>query len=350
MAQIRSCCIANLKKELLFFGKTLSLDNLQEQIMNQKIDPNRLWHNMGTANKIGAGIGIILAGIGSGLTHTPNAALQVLHDAADKDIEAQKQDLGKKQTLYSMNLQKYRDQTLADNATRLQLNAAAQAQIQQAVARAGSQQAAAQGMMMLGQLKNQQFQMLTQFGGAMAKAKMLGLGSGDGGVPVAQVPYSILSDPKQQEQMVNIGGKMYYANDKDSAGKVRTAETLAGPVMQDIQTLKELGPGAMVPGSDAWNKAHAIRGDLAIKLTGMSGNTIGAKRINSEEIKYQLDRIRDPSKFSNYLGDSKTNEFYNSIQNEMESLRKNNLIGYKGMSGLGFNALPTGGKLPLNNR
>ncbi|CAG8693035.1 12410_t:CDS:2 [Gigaspora margarita] len=32
MAQIRSFYIANLKKELLFFGKTLSLDNLQEQM------------------------------------------------------------------------------------------------------------------------------------------------------------------------------------------------------------------------------------------------------------------------------------------------------------------------------
>lgn len=32
MAQIQSFYIANLKKELLFFGKTLLLDNLQEQM------------------------------------------------------------------------------------------------------------------------------------------------------------------------------------------------------------------------------------------------------------------------------------------------------------------------------
>ena len=68
---------------------------LEEQIHNEDmqlkaIDTNRFWNSKSTGEKIMAGIGIVLAGMGSGLTGQPNAAIQVIQNAIDNDIKSQK--------------------------------------------------------------------------------------------------------------------------------------------------------------------------------------------------------------------------------------------------------------------
>lgn len=54
------------------------------------IDPNRLWNQASTGQKIGASIGILLSGIGSGLQGgRENLALKQINDAVDRDVQAQ---------------------------------------------------------------------------------------------------------------------------------------------------------------------------------------------------------------------------------------------------------------------
>lgn len=111
---------------------------LIKAIQDQKLDSNRLWHNMSTGNKVLSAISVALSGIGSGLTGQPNAAMAVIQKSIDRDIEDQKAELGKKKTLLSENLRRYGDLDTANQATMLQLNALTQAKINQFAAKSNN--------------------------------------------------------------------------------------------------------------------------------------------------------------------------------------------------------------------
>jgi hypothetical protein len=113
---------------------------LFNEINTARIDPNRVWHNMSTGSKVLSAISLILGGIGAGLTKGPNLALKVLDDSIDRDIEAQKADVNKKESLYSFNLKRLGDEKSAAAATKGQLLTTAQAQIASLGARNNSQQ------------------------------------------------------------------------------------------------------------------------------------------------------------------------------------------------------------------
>jgi hypothetical protein len=90
-------------------------------IMDQKIDPNRYWNNQSTGSKISAGIGIVLSGIGSGLTGKPNLALEQINGAINRDIDSQKNDQSKNMNLWRMNMEATKNETDATLATQNQM-------------------------------------------------------------------------------------------------------------------------------------------------------------------------------------------------------------------------------------
>lgn len=68
---------------------------LEEQIAAEdmemkKIDPNRFWNSKTTGQKIMAGIGMVLAGMGAGAAGGRNTALDIIQGQIDDDIRAQK--------------------------------------------------------------------------------------------------------------------------------------------------------------------------------------------------------------------------------------------------------------------
>lgn len=338
----------NMKSQQEAWNQKVELDNLQEKMMNQKIDPNRFWANKSTGSKISAAIGVLLSGIGAGLQGTTkNMAMEVIDKQINNDIEAQKAEIGKTQTLYGFNLRRYNDDRLADQATRLQMNENLQSQIKIAAAKSGTLQAQAQANMMLGQLNLQKAQVLQKFGETSAMNKVLGGGTGKGGLPISQIPPQLLQDPKFQEKLVVINGNAYQGTDKESAAKVRDIETLAGPIADHVAKLKTLGPEALVPGTEEYNLAKGIMGDLAVKLPLLSGATIGAKRVNSEEIAHQVERIKDPTKWSQIMSGAKEDYLLESLEKDVDTVREKHLINYKGMGNLGFKS---SGKLPLNGQ
>ena len=91
-----------------------------QDIKDEHIDPN---HYLGSKSSLGKGmtaIGLILGGLGSG--GGPNQALGFLQKQIDNDIDSQKAQLGKKQTLLSMNLQQYKNMQDAEQMTRMQMH------------------------------------------------------------------------------------------------------------------------------------------------------------------------------------------------------------------------------------
>jgi hypothetical protein len=64
-----------------------------------KVDPNRYWNEMSTGKHIQTGIGIALSGLGQGYlaaagVNAPNMAMEMVKGAIDRDVDAQKANIG----------------------------------------------------------------------------------------------------------------------------------------------------------------------------------------------------------------------------------------------------------------
>ena len=124
----------------------------EQAYRNGMIDPNRALNSMGTGAKITAAISVLLGGLGAGLTHTSNGALDIINNSIDRDIEAQKVNLGKQGSLLSLYHQQYGDLANAQSAMKLDLLTATKMQIEKASAQSGSAIAQANGQIAMGQI------------------------------------------------------------------------------------------------------------------------------------------------------------------------------------------------------
>ncbi len=326
-------------------------DGLKKQLSEGTVDPKHFWNSKTTGQKIGTALSLILGGIGAGLNHGPNIAMQVMDKAIDQDIQAQKDNLGKTHSLLSLNMQKYHNLQTAEAATRLHYNTVLGMQLQEAQAKAGNGIAQGALQMKLGQIGQQDALYRQQIALNGVRSAQLGGANGDGGIPVGQEPSALLLDPKYREGRVVVNGKAFQANDKEAAAKVRDVETLAGPVVDGVKELRALSDDSTVriPGSPANMKAHSIMAGLSTRMPLLAGATIGAKRVNEAEVKAQAERFHDPTQFGQALGSIKTDNFLHELEGETESMRRNHLVGYKGMDAV-KSFKPAGGFLPLNKQ
>lgn len=188
---------------------------LVDAVVNDKIDPNRLWHNMGTGNKVLAAISVALSGLGAGMQGgKPNLALETIQKSIDRDIEAQRLELGKKQTLLSENMRRFGDLNTATQATMLQLNALTQAKVSQIAARSGSGQAQGQAQVLLGQLGIQAAQIKEKLSSEAVRKQIMG----GGAINDAQ---AMMLPEDDRKRLVKIGGKYVPALDESSAKEAR---------------------------------------------------------------------------------------------------------------------------------
>jgi hypothetical protein len=80
-------------------------DELKAKVMDSEIDPKAFWARKDTGAKLTSAFALILGGIGGALTKTPNAALQVIDRAIERDLEAQRANLDKQNNLIKMHMQ-----------------------------------------------------------------------------------------------------------------------------------------------------------------------------------------------------------------------------------------------------
>jgi hypothetical protein len=147
-----------------------------KDIQNQHIDAGRLWHNMSTGQKIGTSIGLILGGIGAGLTHTENAASKYLSQAIENDVRSQEMDLGKKKSLLDDNLREMGNLKDARLMTVVNARDVAALKMQEAMANAKDPMAQARLQQELGKFQMQTDQMMYPL--QMKEAVKNALGSG----------------------------------------------------------------------------------------------------------------------------------------------------------------------------
>jgi hypothetical protein len=136
------------------------MDQVNQSIMNNEIDPGRYMANMGTVGKISTTLGLILGGIGAGMTGGPNLAYKALESAIDRDVESQKLDLNKKNNLLTAYYKMYGDVEQAEAATKAQIMSLVQLKANQLAAQSKSAQASEQNKLFQAQLesKKEQYQ------------------------------------------------------------------------------------------------------------------------------------------------------------------------------------------------
>lgn len=147
--------------------KSQELDSERSALLsdykNGHIDPNHYWADKSTGGKVATAIGLILGGIGGGLTHQENPALKFLNSQIDRDVEGQRENLGKNKTLLEANMHQYGNLRDATSATRIMMGDLYKAKIEEAAAKAATPQAKAAAMQALGQLQLQLAPVETEF-------------------------------------------------------------------------------------------------------------------------------------------------------------------------------------------
>lgn len=97
--------------------------NLLADYAKGHINPNAYQESMGVGQKVATAIGLLLGGFSGGFNKTGvNPAADFLNKQIDRDIESQKADIDKRKTLLGANQELYKDQVLATNATRMNMN------------------------------------------------------------------------------------------------------------------------------------------------------------------------------------------------------------------------------------
>ena len=307
--------------------------DLHDAIANQKIDPNRLWNNMSTGNKILASLSIALGGLGAGLQGRAgqNVALDVIQKEIDRDIDAQVKELGKKQTLYSENLRRLGDERAAKASTKAQLISVAQAQANAIAARSGSAVAMAQMKSINAQADMQKAQLNREAAMFGFKQQILGGGGREGGIPVSQENPAVLEKiiPDYSKKRVVIGDKAYVAGSERSAELVGKMEPLYKQVQDEVSNLQKLyKDGTLSSATMQRGEAKATMNRLAFAVNALNGN-MRFSELNKDMIEKMFS---DPTSLKDaFMGRGETAETLKALSSKMESVRKQNIPGYKGV-------------------
>lgn len=135
--------------------KMNTIQDVVKDIQDSHIDPTHYVDSLGGQKKIGMAIGMVLSGIGSGLAHQENMASKFFNDQINRDLEAQKTNLGTKQNLLSALEKQYGDSMVAENMFRAIRAGDLANKLQQAAAASGDQQAQGRALLEISKLKQQ---------------------------------------------------------------------------------------------------------------------------------------------------------------------------------------------------
>lgn len=162
------------------------LQQMSNDIASTKIDPNRYWNSKSTGSKISTALGVMLGGLGAGMAGSShNQVWDSVQNNINRDIDAQKSELGKKQTLLGDNLRIHGDLLQAENATRLQYSAVMQGQLAKIAAQTGNPMILGAAQQKIAQLKMQDIPLKQQlYQHDLAQRMLQGGGQPQGDGPV----------------------------------------------------------------------------------------------------------------------------------------------------------------------
>jgi hypothetical protein len=303
LAQRREQLAAESQKYLV--DRQAGADALFNDIQTSKVDPDRWWSTRSTGQRIGAVVGLILGGIGAGLSRGPNYAMQAIDKAVDRDIEAQKIELGKKENLLGRYMQQTHDGTAARQMAKADAYDVAAAQLQKVSAQYSGQKAAADATITVGQLRQQAAVMRQQ---ATERALQIAQGkiglqqqqyqvqalqevlkgvSGNGGFDSRVLELPAFKD--YRERAVHLpDGSVAFASDKEEAHKVKDSMASVSRLRSKVQRMREMLESGSPVTTDR-GQAKAVRADLLAEI----GHLHDLNRLSDMDLKLFEDQVPD---------------------------------------------------------
>lgn len=309
--------------------------NLVDDVKKGAVDPNNFVGSMDTPKKVSTAIGLILGGIGSGLTGQANPALQLLQSHIDNDIKAQQTNLGSKENLLSANFRQFGNLKDAQAMTRAHMMDMASLGLKKAAADTTNDAVKGRALQAAGQL----YQQATQTIGPLKYKQQLLQGIQKGTVdPMAAINQVV--EPGQRAKAIDEAGKAaYVAQNQERLMKLwdqanKEQDSLSG---KTLMGMKE-GPArqALSLAMDPILKDEVGRINPIVKQD--STNVMPS----SFTTKGSLDTRR--AEFANFIKDRAATPTLNANRIDLSRFPQYNTQGAKGSAGTVISVKPGNSK------
>lgn len=280
----------------------------QEMSTPEKVQSNRLWSNMGTAQKIGAGIAIALGGYGGALTGKgDNKALDIILKAIDRDVEEQKFNIKQKsqglrdsanmsQTMLSNLQSKFSTDLQAEAALKALQLRQVQAKLAKDSGKYNNDQIKATAQYQIAELKRAEMAEIAKIKADMAQqAYMNGTGT-DKFDPAmeARLPEAMQKMRKETRERSAPDGWEGLAKDREAATEFLKKVNEAQPAIEGVKRILALSQDLnrvtdIKKRAEVATEIQALIGQLRVPLTGPGAMT-------DRDIKMLQDTIGNPTK------------------------------------------------------
>ncbi len=216
-------------------------DNFNKYQMEHPIDEKHYVESMGTGRKISTAIGLMLGGFYAGYSKTGvNPAMDFLNKQIDRDIEGQKSRMDQQKTIFGANHELYRDQVLAQNATRINMNDIYSQKIQEAALKEGTPAALNAAKLAQFELAKNSQDLLDR--STIRSTVLQGLKSGNSAVDPAALGAGGFMRPEQatKEQAAYDGYKNAAQSGDDLYKGLLKTDTLGNWVTSPLSTNKSI--------------------------------------------------------------------------------------------------------------
>lgn len=310
----------NAERALKMDAAQQKVDLAAQEYTSAKIDPDRIWANKSTGTKIGTAISLFFAGINGS-----DAGVQILNNAIDRDIEAQKADMASKKLGFDMQrgilsdmMARFGDERQASSAAKLTQIQMAELKLKGQLAKIQGTRAYAEGLEGLAKLQQlkaktqQQFQLATlASSGFQSDMKF-------------EQAYFSLPEEYQKSAVKLPGNKLGIATDSESAKAVRKKLEAIDNIEQGLAELEKLTSFRVLP-TEKKAEAEAIAGSLLGQIK--EAGTLGTLDKGVESLVQK--QIGDPNSFFSGAAKSRIAKTKEIFKQQKERALSQHIIGYR---------------------
>ncbi len=267
---------------------------LSQAIQDQHIDPNHYMNSLGVGGKILTAVGLVLGGIGGG--HGPNVGQQALDSLIDRDINAQKAELGKKENLLAANMKQYGNIREAADVTRIQMSDITANLLRQNAAKSSDPMAQARAQQAIGELDQKVAPLMAQMALKKTIAQTAASGQGDTSQLISQLR---VMNPEMAKEMESRYVPQMGMSQIPLTAEVRSsllAKQQLGTALKELQDWSTKHSGSVDPATVNYGATKAA------EIQSMYRNAINGGVFKKGEQEF-IDNIidSDPTKFFNSI-------------------------------------------------
>lgn len=303
------------------------LEHFVMDIKDTHINPDRYMGSMNTGQRIATALALALGGFGAGMTGTPNEALNFINKQIDNDIDAQKAELGKKETLFSANLKRFNNLQEATDMTRLMIQAKGLADMNRIAAQSAGPMAQAKAQQLQAAMIQQALPTIQQMAMRQATQTLEQGAAKDPGIYPELIKAYENIDPKKAQDLRQryVPGVGMAFTSKDASDIKDMSSTIQG-AQAGIKDLLDIAgtPGkslSLTERARAQEIRQSLIGALRLPITGPGA-------MNEGERKLLESMIPDPSAILSL--DVTNRARLEELSNQLDS-KLNRLISARGL-------------------